>query len=482
VYLLDWNSKEQTKSFFRLSTGNYKRDTHQSDFPCKGCGALFDNEEDLTEHHCIIDHTTVTCQKCSLVFPNFCILNIHYDKVCSPFAKLMSNEMYSKVSSKPALPPASNETNVVGGGSATCFEEANRQFTIQNGIIICKICKRDFKSRNGVLGHIRAEHVRELHQCSICPATFKYLSSLRKHNIVKHLKEKRYECEDCGKSYFDSWILKEHRMKKHEKIAAPFLCDLCGKNFYKFFSLRAHIKRHFPGEAVKTWHCPCGISFSNEVELDLHLARIHKPDGPTLFNSGEEIKNHSCTQKMTGQCDLCPRKYKSIRRLQIHRAVKHHKTLGYKCSYCDRLFSLKRLLQNHEMFHTGTRPYKCLLCHLSFVSNHDLKQHLLVHTGEKPHKCDVCGVGFARKHQVLNHMRTHTGEKPYVCICGKAFAQVGDRNKHKKLGRCHKGEKSQLTSNERSTKLKDMQLTCRNFDEPAGQKVIVLKRSKSKTP
>ncbi|MCJ8748289.1 hypothetical protein PDJAM_G00163020 [Pangasius djambal] len=111
----------------------------------------------------------------------------------------------------------------------------------------------------------------------------------------------------------------------------------------------------------------------------------------------------------------------------------------FRCSICDKSFTLEFNLLKHQKLHAGEKPFHCSHCGKTFTQLFNLTSHQRTHTGEKPFLCSQCGKRFSQASKLKTHLRIHTGEKPYVCLtCGKSFSDSSTLNKHQ---RTHTGEK-----------------------------------------
>ncbi|MCI4394107.1 hypothetical protein PGIGA_G00164770 [Pangasianodon gigas] len=111
----------------------------------------------------------------------------------------------------------------------------------------------------------------------------------------------------------------------------------------------------------------------------------------------------------------------------------------FRCSICDKSFTLEFNLLKHQKLHAGEKPFHCSHCGKTFTQLFNLTSHQRTHTGEKPFLCSQCGKRFSQASKLKTHLRIHTGEKPYICLtCGKSFSDSSTLNKHQ---RTHTGEK-----------------------------------------
>ncbi|KAL4220359.1 hypothetical protein ACF0H5_020765 [Mactra antiquata] len=107
----------------------------------------------------------------------------------------------------------------------------------------CDICGLSFKSMHHVSAHKRGVHLDAPEVCHICGTICKNKRALVSHQKRHDINNKKYSCEDCGKAFFNSTILKQH-IRTHTK-ERPFKCPMCAyvsavkQNIHKH-SLKVH--------------------------------------------------------------------------------------------------------------------------------------------------------------------------------------------------------------------------------------------------
>lgn len=220
-------------------------------------------------------------------------------------------------------------------------------------------------------------------------------------------KDKPYECETCGKSFFQKNNLLIHSRKHTGET--PYDCIECGKKFTDSRLLARHLRKH-TGDQL--YHCDqCSKTF---LQLD-HMTR-HK-----RVHTGEK----------PFQCPQCPKKFALPYALKMH--LRHHTgELPYLCDQCPKAFAVNNHLKKHKLIHTGERPFKCDECSKTFTQAVHMREHKRTHTGEKPYFCDQCPKSFNESGNLKQHKRTHSADRPFTCDeCQKTFSGPSDLKKHK---------------------------------------------------
>ena len=58
------------------------------------------------------------------------------------------------------------------------------------------------------------------------------------------------------------------------------------------------------------------------------------------------------------------------------------------------------------------RPFRCSVCEKTFTMKHNLVSHMKRHQGIFPYHCPVCGKGVYSRGDKLSHMTTHHPDHP----------------------------------------------------------------------
>jgi len=120
-------------------------------------------------------------------------------------------------------------------------------------------------------------------------------------NIIDKLNGKPIECNECPKHFINSQFLKKHKINKHKKLdennntdeckvistdpkksvdvkQKRFECKLCKKTYSFRFNLHRH-KKHQHGDAKKSFKCEiCPSTFTWKFNLYRHLKSSHRKD------------------------------------------------------------------------------------------------------------------------------------------------------------------------------------------------------------
>lgn len=109
----------------------------------------------------------------------------------------------------------------------------------------CNICEKWFSKRYHMKNHMTIHTMVKSFGCTLCSNTYTNQGNLDRHIRVFHHKEKRHVCPECGKSFSQTTILRQH-MSIHTS-ERKFTCDICQKKFKTEAYLILHRNRHLPG-------------------------------------------------------------------------------------------------------------------------------------------------------------------------------------------------------------------------------------------
>jgi len=245
------------KSFSSLK--EHIRDNHTSNpalkpFKCDICGKRMVSQIKLKKHKWVHNaDDAFPCHLCTSTFKALSYYRNHMRK-WHPGEKWQRPQVKEeKDKIKEQLKPKEEKLH-------TC-EECGRSFqkaNLKRHMLIhkeekgylCDICSKSFATNTQLLQH-KISHIEEKNiACDVCGDLFSHRKNLLKHKKRVHTVIKRnYSCEECGKSYKSSCMLKQHlRIHTGE---TPYSCDECGESFRTYNIWTRHKGKHKRPEEIK---------------------------------------------------------------------------------------------------------------------------------------------------------------------------------------------------------------------------------------
>lgn len=94
---------------------------------------------------------------------------------------------------------------------------------------------------------------------------------------------------------------------------------------------------------------------------------------------------------------------------------------------CDITYFHLFSFQKHTMIHTNEYPFVCDICPRKYRTQDRLNLHKMRHKGIKNHECPICGLKKTTGHELNVHMNVHTRAKKFPCnLCNACFLNNGE--------------------------------------------------------
>ena len=139
----------------------------------------------------------------------------------------------------------------------------------------CKDCDKKWVSHLSLELHYVEVHKKIMYCCDTCGQAFVQSAQVKRHKKLVHDKSFDNVCHICGKTFSVPCILKEHLAVKHDIGEKSFKCDIC----YKTFSLNQSLQEHMEGVHLKNvkYNCDQCSHFSfTKGALGKHKRRAHE--------------------------------------------------------------------------------------------------------------------------------------------------------------------------------------------------------------
>ena len=184
----------------------------------------------------------------------------------------------------------------------------------------CNLCNKVF-NKKAVLN----QHRQDIHgiedpnkKHKSCPHCLKTFTNLAQHIDIVHNETKKYNCQKCGKRFFDNRELRRHHIrylktgecKKEMPDSFKFVCDFEGCSYksnkkcnMEMHQQSVHLNMKFP--------CPeCNKNLSSKANLNSHVKNVH---GKRLVGGVLEMN----TAARSFRCKLCD--YTTNREMHLDR-------------------------------------------------------------------------------------------------------------------------------------------------------------------
>ena len=134
--------------------------------------------------------------------------------------------------------------------------------------------------------HYREQHSEIMQKfiCKLCKSEFKRKEGLKRHYIAKHL-DMKYNCRMCHSRYTEKCRLKEHYREQHglpycTKCEYIFIDFVDNKNINNSDKIITEIWDHVPPhDCMTTMFCctyqDCNKSYKRKQYLDKHIQNNH---------------------------------------------------------------------------------------------------------------------------------------------------------------------------------------------------------------
>ncbi|XP_053685076.1 zinc finger protein 808-like [Sabethes cyaneus] len=314
----------------------------------------------------ILQHYKLTCDICDESVDDFRSLRVHFESVHNeePYLVCCEKKLYKKYRMIQHL-----------------------QLHLDPNAFQCHICGKNYNSKK-----ILREHVKEIHlepkpakiveklKCKTCEKEFYSEGALRTHQQKAH---STTSCPKCSKQLVPGSLWK-HLLTVHGN-GAQFVCEICARSFVDKRCFEAHWKGHMGTRHEDRAQCTiCSVWLTNKYQLTKHIKRRHAVPDPNEQHQcnacGKQLRSreayhhhkHRFHGRLQYECEVCHEKFRMIRYMREHVALKHTGEYLYKCSYCDEQFFTQN---KHYTHRKNVHPVEF---------QEYLRKRLLSKTGPKP--------------------------------------------------------------------------------------------------
>ena len=260
------------------------------------------------------------------------------------------------------------------------------------------------------------------HQCPHCERKYAHAGSLTTHIQIEHSGSERPTCDKCGMTFYSLKNLRDHVTRKHTVNPRMLKCPWpgCKKRFRTKTNLRKHKATH--AIRLRRFKCPhCDFAATSRVIRDTHIAHRHPdPSGYACEECAYVGRNAACLKRHVQSvhrqerhtCPQCGLSYSNASNLRTHQKMEHARQWKWhRCQICPKKFRTQRELQVHVGRRHSTEEDRVQCPHCDFVAKHvySLAGHIAYsHPDPAGFPCKQCEFVARNKYRLREHVsRTH---------------------------------------------------------------------------
>ncbi|RWS31808.1 ras-responsive element-binding protein 1-like protein [Leptotrombidium deliense] len=452
------------KFFVSRSALHSHMEQHPNDsLTCRDCGALLENFETFTQHHCFsnlynsankcaltpppaigfydLTFTDFSSSKFSLIAKSYCEHNVrkssssYHDFECSKCEKAFpcgsalnlhqtghSEETYCHICrcdlgtpaqcmSHKLKHPGSPASPVESRGQTKPDSPIAADAANESATVLVSIGEQSTEDKTEEESE-RKENGEE---------------DERKENDNSEVDEKlsvTFKCGVCNLDFKSSNALKRHS-RGHTQGGHSYACHLCPYTSLDKSTLVRHLRTH---NGERPFQCAiCKYAFTTKANCERHVRKRHKKTSKNEIRNAMQYNPNMSTSNASN--------------LTVQNLSKHNSLPGSAefpgssdtvCKYCNADFKYNRVLRHHlRSLHNSCnrKPYSCTLCKLGFSTKnncvrHVLKQHpeckdrtssVVIANGsstpsnipknQRSFTCIYCSAGFTLKSNMERHIK-----------------------------------------------------------------------------
>lgn len=221
----------------RQSTTSESSDTsNPKPYTCRYCTLSFARSTALLAHERIhsVGEAKITCDKCSRSFASTVECKTHQADCKGEIAAPTIQPLLKKTRRK------KQQASTNAGGKLLSTLAAKKPITYK---VPCPECKKMFQTRQKMQRH-KWIHRKKSFMCAVCAMSFQLQTELDSHRLSEHAEQKKYLCNDCGKSFASRQGLWEHSRTHDESKALPYTCTECDKTLSSRSGMLIHLRTH----------------------------------------------------------------------------------------------------------------------------------------------------------------------------------------------------------------------------------------------